>query len=255
MVADWTPGLKSHRFLYFKEFPNPDVPNYGLTQEHIETVAKYSANPIPLSVRLAMSWWARGVKASYPTEQFQYFWYALEILAEHLKPTTRVSSKCPACNGDLNCQTCGSVPLHRPYPKQALKMVIEKHVRHDPDHFFKTVDEARNRLLHGADDKAIEQDLGIKWEKLSDNLGKVTWVSLLDTLGKITMETSDKETLLALIETNTFVHYHVTIRTDMIMSGNHLDPANPQIDEFQPKFELNMIVNEHEKKDQGEQAT
>lgn len=253
MVVDWTPGLTRRGFTYFKNFPNPDVPLYALTHKHIETVTKYSTNPIPLSVRLAMSWWARGVKARLPSEQFQLFWYALEILAEYLKPTAKVSSKCPVCSSDLYCQTCGTIPLHRPYPKQAIKMIVEKHVSNDRDEFFRIIDGSRNKLLHGEDEKTIEKDIGLKWEKLCDMLGQVTWLSLLDTLGRITMETADADTELVLSKTNTFVHYHVATKVNAIMTGNHLDPLNPQIDEFQPQFEWNMIVKEHEKKEQEQQ--
>ena len=249
MVVDWTPGLTKRHVLYFKMFPNPNVPLYGLSQNLIDSVIKLSANPIPLDVRLAMSWWARGV-ASSDTEQFQYFWYALEILAGHLKPAIKVPSKCPFCGGDLYCQTCNKVPLHRPYPKQALKFLIEKHVRENSEHFFKTADEARNRLLHGEDDEIIERELGVSWEKLSDGLGKVTWAALLDTLSQITMKTPPEDANLDLTQANTFVHYDVTLTTDMTVGAHHANPDDPQIDEFQlPTFELNMVVNEHEKID------
>lgn len=244
LVADWTPGLTNRRFLHFKSFPDPHVPLYALRQDHLETVKKLMANPIPRSVQLAMRWWARGVSAGQASEQFQFFWYALEILAEHAKPSVKVPSKCPTCNGDLFCPSCKVTPLHRPYPKQAVKMLVEKHVRGEPDHFFALIDEARNRLLHGDDPKEIERELSIKWEKISDSLGKATWAALLSTLINITAANATQAGKLALIETNTYVPYHVTVASDISMGVAHADPANPQIEEFQPDFQLDMIVHE-----------
>lgn len=245
LVVDWSPGLNSRRCISFKKFPNPDVPKYALTQDLVDTVMKYSTNPIPLNVRLAMSWWARGVATSFAPDQFQFFWYALEILTEHHKPTTKITSKCPHCSGDLHCQSCGTVPLHRPYPKQAVKILIEKHLTRDPDVFFKQMDEARNRLLHGDDQKLIEQDMGVDWGTLSDRLGRLTWLSLLDTLRKITMEHSSRETV-AIVQTNSYLHYDVILRSDLTIGVHHVNPLEPQIDEFQlPGLEISMVVGEH----------
>jgi len=182
LVVDWTPGLTERGFLYFKPFPNPNVPLYGLAQEHMESVATLSGNPIPGTIRLAIRWWADGVSASPSSAQFQRFWYALEILAEHVKPTAKVASKCPVCSGDLHCAACGEVPLHRPYPKQAIAMLIEKHVKGQSGEFFSRIDEIRNRLLHGDDPVEIERALNMKWEEVTDALGKATWAALLSNL-------------------------------------------------------------------------
>ena len=250
MVADWTSGLTRRRVIIYKEFPNPHVPLYGLSQDLIDSVAKLSVNPIPLNVRLAMARWSQGVAATSSPEQFQYFWYALEILAEHLKPAIRVPSKCPHCTGDLYCQSCEKVPLHRPYPKQALQMLVQKHVGEDHARFFKIMDEARNRLLHGEDRKVIERELDVGWEALSDDLGKLTWIVLLDTLRQITADGSPDGVTLEFLQSNTFVHYHVEMGTEAEFGAHHADPANPLIDEFQPNLEIKMIVNEHENKGQ-----
>ena len=110
------------------------------------------------------------------------------------------------------------------------------------------MDDARNKLLHGEDKEKIEQDLGVPWEKLSDDLGKVTWFALLDILGHLMIAASSENIDLALVEASTFVHYHVTMRTDLIIGAHHANPSDPQIDEFMlPGFEVNMIVNEDEK--------
>lgn len=251
LVVDWSPGLTRRRFLHFKRFPNPGVPLYGLGHEHLDSVAKLTANPIPRTVSLAIRWWAHGVTSSPSSEQFQYFWYALEILAEHAKPPVRVASKCPVCTGDLYCPACAEVPLHRPYPKQAIQMLIKKHVTGYPDEFFRLIDEARNRLLHGEDPKEIETGMAIKWEKITDSLGKATWAALLSALVTITAANATERGELELAETNTFAHYEVVAVSDITMGVAHADPAHPQINEFQPDFTLDMIVRDSDEIPRG----
>jgi hypothetical protein len=75
------------------------------------------ASAIPPAVMLSMRWWARGVSASPTWYQFQFFWYALEILAEHVKPADAVADRCPACPGELYCRECDKVPDASAVPK------------------------------------------------------------------------------------------------------------------------------------------
>lgn len=245
MVVDWSPNLTMRRLLVYNMFPNPHVPMYALTQVQMDTVRKLMVNPIPRAVRLAMRWWARGLSADSPSEQFQYFWYSLEILAEHVKPATKVASKCHKCSGDLYCPICKEVPLHRPYPKQAIKMLVDKHVTGQPDKFFALIDEARNRLLHGDDPAIIEAELKIEWGRISDSLGKATWVALLSTLMNLVSINMTEAGKLDIIETNTFVHYDVGLTSDISVGATHADPANPQIEEFElPNFNVSINVQE-----------
>ena len=245
MAVDWTPGLTRRRLLAYNVFPNPHVPMYGLTQSQMEAVKKLMANPIPRAVRLAMRWWARGLSAESPNEQFQFFWYALEILADHVKPPIKVPSKCPKCNGELFCPACNENPLHRPFPKQAIKMLVDKHFTGKPDQFFTVIDVARNRLLHGDDPLVIEQDLNIKWDKISDSLGHVTWAALFSTLSNIAVIDATEAPKLDLLRANTFVHYDVSTAADISVGATHADPSNPLIEEFEPPgFKVSMNVQE-----------
>ena len=137
------------------------------------------------------------------------------------------------------------MPLHRPYPKQAIQMLVNKHVRKEPDRFFATIDGARNKLLHGDDPEDIERELDFKWDRLSDALGKATWAALASTLVNISAASATQVEQLAIIRTNTFTHFHVASTVEISMGATHADPANPQIEEFQPGFEFNMTVTEH----------
>jgi hypothetical protein len=45
---------------------------------------------------------------------------------------------------------------------------------------------------------------------------------------------------LALFDVNTYTHYDLIVHTDMSMGAAHRDPNDPQIEEFQPSFELTL---------------
>lgn len=244
LVADWSPGLDMRPFWYFATFPNPQVPKHALGQAHIDTVKKLLQNQIPRAVRLAMRWWKLGASARTTEEQFQYFWYALEILADHAKPSDKISSKCQVCKDDLFCRTCNNVPLHRPFPKQAIKILVHKHVRGKTDQFFDLIDRARNMLLHGLDPDQIEGELKIKWNELSDALGQVTRKALLRAVVDLRTEEMTQPDRLELFETNTFAHYDMATMVGGAMGSAYADPNNPQIEEFQPTFTLSMNARE-----------
>lgn len=244
LVVDWSPRLDNREFLLFSNFPNPNVPFRGIRQGHLDSVHKLTENEVPHSIQLASHWWALGASAPIPNEQFQFFWYALEILAEHTKPSSKIASKCPICSSELFCPTCNKAPLHRPYPKEAIKILVENHVKGEQQQFFELIDKARNGLLHGDDPKEIERRLDVKWSKLSDSLGKTTWAALRSVLVTNAAAKIDEPETLAFNETNTFTHYTAGITTRGSMSANHADPANPQIEEFHPGIQINMIVKE-----------
>src|SRR6267142_2520178 len=57
----------------------------------IEHLLQFDAPP---AVRRALRWYRIGAHSSVPEDQFQYFWFALEILAEHQKSSEKVNDKC-----------------------------------------------------------------------------------------------------------------------------------------------------------------
>lgn len=245
LVADWSPGLNMRKLWYYNIFPNPHVPMYAIGQKEIDSAKILMNGRVPSAITMALKWWRLGASAGSPEEQFQYFWFALEILAEHGKPTDKVASKCQVCQDDLYCRQCNKVPVHRPYPKQAIKLLINKHVTGEPDRFFALVDEARNRLLHGDDPDVIERELNVPWKHLSDGLGKATYASLISTLLNNSAANASEKREISLIHTNTFTHYDVIVAIEGAMGCSHADPANPQIEEFDPKLDVKMLVGEH----------
>jgi hypothetical protein len=83
----------------------------------------HSPNP---RLRRAMKWFANGVSTRFYDDQFVYFWLVVELIAQNAKDPTPVPDKCPKCQGPLFCETCKTVPTHRPYQKQAIEQLFIK---------------------------------------------------------------------------------------------------------------------------------
>lgn len=243
MVVDWTPGLTRRRFLLYRKFANPELPFFGLTQGIFDSVARFLKNEIPEAISLAVDWWARGARRPDATEQFMYFWFALELLAEASKSPERVPDRCALCRGPLFCQTCDRVTTHRPYPKQAIEALIKRHVTGEPEAFFEKADKARNALMHGTNPREIEHAIGVTWSGLADDLGPATWAALITALVRLSQATATGREVLEIAQANTFTQYDFHIAGGMAMSVNHADPNSPQIEEFQPDFKWELGVH------------
>ena len=110
--------------------------------------------------------------------QFQSFWFALELLAQHKKSTAKVSDLCSKCGKPLYCEACEEYPKHRPFPKQAIFELCETLVPENPE-FFPVISKTRNALLHGERAGAIKDIVGYPLENIIDPLAQATWNGLL----------------------------------------------------------------------------
>ena len=128
---------------------------------------------LPPAVRRALRWYRIGIYESILEDKFQYFWFALEILAEHRKPPEKVSDKCPRCKAPLYCESCKTHPTHKPYAKQAVQALIQSVNKTSDDDIFVALDYTRNELMHGATLNEIEHNLTKSAEDIIDLLGKI----------------------------------------------------------------------------------
>jgi hypothetical protein len=104
-------------------------------------------------------------------DQFTYFWFVIEILAQVAKEPARVPDKCPHCRAPLYCPDCKSTPVHKPYAKQAIEQLFGKYAKRDGDSFYKLASDMRNQLLHGEEIAAIESSLGIDFAERVNKIG------------------------------------------------------------------------------------
>jgi len=218
-VADWTPGLAERECWILKKYTGDESPYPVLNEEISETVQLLLGGDISEQLRRALRWFASAMSSRYMDEQFQCFWFVIEILAQISKSVERVNDLCPVCKQPLHCTTCNNLPTHRPYPKQSIADLFSKIVRGDDGKAFEFSNEVRNRLMHGQNVDSIERDLGVEFSKHIDVVGKVAWSALLKELRESMAQQNLEGRKLNIVQANTFcdydmhVHVHVTFRS------------------------------------------
>jgi hypothetical protein len=204
-IVDATPSKSAMRnVLMWGDAAEHADPQPFLDARIAKSLERLLGADTPPAVTRAMRWYRLGVGAIAPDDQYIYFWFAVEILAEFSKPTEKVPDKCPRCQSALYCETCKQHPTHKPYAKQAIRLLLKTAEPGLVDETIDRLDLVRNRLMHGATLKEIEADLPEPKEQVVDTLGRLLWKSLLlQFSGKVS------EGTIALGYPNTYVHHTV----------------------------------------------
>jgi hypothetical protein len=236
-VFQWESGQHSREGIVFNSIPDPNYPilaldmNLGSTIESILIAAKDSI------VRRAMRWYRIASSASSSDEQFQSFWFVLETLAPSTADREKVSDKCPRCREPLYCNNCKDVPVHRPYPSQAIRQLFHKHVKDDPERAYSECSKMRHALLHGEKIKDVEEEYKTTLSELVDRLAKVAWASLLSRVSNAKPSDS-KVTQLLYLHRPTHVNRLLVARADVSIELKNEDELS--IDDF-PNFNMEII--------------
>lgn len=154
-------------------------PQPFLDTEHTRTIERLLEFDIPPAIRRALRWYRLGVDTSMLDDQFTYFWFALEIIAEFQKASPKVNDKCPRCQSALYCEKCDTHPTHRPYPKQTIRTLLMSVDKSCDEATVTLLEKTRNSLMHGATLKEIESSLPDPHESVVDTLGKLLWKALV----------------------------------------------------------------------------
>jgi hypothetical protein len=182
-----------------------DDPQPFLDNEHAKTIERLLEFDIPPAIRRALRWYRLGIDASSLDDQFTYFWFALEIVAEFQKPADKVNDKCPRCQSALYCEKCETHPQHRPYAKQAIRALLMEADNGCDDSTVALLDKTRNSLMHGATLKEIEGSLPDPHESVVDTLGRLLWKALVKQFPREMFDGS-----LVMGMPSTYVHYKTT---------------------------------------------
>jgi len=243
-VADWTPGLDMRECLQYKGFPATDRPYPFLDESYLKTIDTLLRTDYDNSVKRALKWFGRGISSIYLDDQFQCFWFVIELLAERFKNVERVPDLCQKCRSPLFCESCQETPKHRPYPKQAIQQLISKLVKGEPEKLFQNLSDIRNGIMHGDEIKAIEKRYSLDVAEMVNIVGNVAWMAIFYSFKmrsgsqKVTVIGRSKFTN----ETATVcVHYSV---------GCKGDKDNPRIEDL-PMGQISMEIQE-QKKEAGE---
>ncbi len=179
-----------------------DDPQPFLRDENASSIERLLEYDVPPAVRRALRWYRLGIDAASPDDQFTYFWFALEILAEFQKPTAKVHDKCPHCQSPLYCEKCEKHPEHRPYAKQAIRALMKAADEECDDATLDLLDKTRNSLLHGSTLREIESALPDPHESVVDTLGRILWKALIKQFPKEMYDGT-----LEMGMPSTYVHY------------------------------------------------
>lgn len=177
-------------------------PQPFLNKANANSIERLLGHDVPPAIRRALRWYRLGIDASSLDDQFTYFWFALEIVAEFQKPAEKVHDKCPHCQEPLYCEKCEKYPTHRPYAKQAIRALMKAADQECDDATVSLLDKTRNSLMHGATLREIESGLPDPHEHVVDILGRILWKALVKQFPKEMFD----ETLVMGVP-STYVHY------------------------------------------------
>lgn len=156
-----------------------DDPQPFLEEQTTQAIERLLEFELPSALRKAMRWYRLGINESAPDDQFMYFWFALEIVAEFQKTPDKVPDKCQICHSPLYCESCKTHPVHKQFAKQAIHSLLKSVDEECTDETIQRLEKARNSLMHGATLKEIESSLPEPHEEIVDVLGRLVWKSLI----------------------------------------------------------------------------
>jgi hypothetical protein len=155
-LMDWTPGIKlREQYAYGQDKGDGRWPQFS--SDYLNTVAELENLPDIKRLRTPLRWFAAGIRTQVAEDQFQYFWFVLELIAEITKETSPVSDKCQRCHTDLFCPSCNTISEHRPFAKQAIEALLNRlNVARGRQRDLLNI---RNGIMHGRSREEIEEEI------------------------------------------------------------------------------------------------
>lgn len=240
-ILDMTPGKIERDTLIFHTSPIGDCMEPALTTEFADSASRFLAMHSSNGAQsVAMRWYRLGISENNFEQQFNYFWFALETVSQALKTTEKRHSQCPHCRGRLYCEACKTYPMHRPYPGEAIRDVVQRVQPDDGVEVFETLQKVRHTLMHGDRVQSIASELPCTPQQVVDTLAHVTWSAIGLMFDKPDPAT-EKDMVLGYPET--------VVRGNMIATVHMVttllpgaDPNNPRLEDFaEPKFTMEYV--------------
>jgi Methylamine utilization protein MauJ len=173
-IVDATPGITGMRsVLMWSNSVEHEDPQPFLRDDTMGTIQRLLEFDVPPAIKRAMRWYRFGINTAVPDDQFTYFWFAIEIIAEFQKSSEKVPDTCPRCQSPLYCESCKTNPTHRPYPKQAIRTLLKTVDKECDDAKIDLLDKTRNGLMHGSTLEEIERAIPEPHEHIVDILGRL----------------------------------------------------------------------------------
>ena len=238
-IIDWTPGLAQRKALIYFEKPVWSEAHPSLTKDFISTAERLLAMQSGEEQRRAMRWYRLAVETENPDEQFSYFWFALEIVAQATKSSEKIASKCPVCQEPLFCEKCGKSPMHKPFQTDAIRQLIERVHPDNSIEVAETLLSIRHTLMHGNRISSVINDLPCTDMQAINKLGMITWRAISSMFSK--NDPRPAEALSFGLPMN-LVRESLVIEQE-VFAEIPGDPNNPKISDF-PNFNISVKTME-----------
>lgn len=225
-IFNWEPSSSDHGIrdaVYYHTSPADEPPFAVLDPKLLESISLLQKTNLDTRLRRALKWFSNGVAAEYQDDQFAFFWFVIELIAQITKGVVPVPDRCPKCREPLFCPQCNASHMHRPYPKQAVEALFMQVVRGNWQAFYKLAFRARNMLLHGDEIRNIEDELGLEFSQLVDNLGHLAWTAILNQFTAVLVGTKPS-----------FLHVSTFVRRNLVFSVNMQIGLTPNYDDPDP---------------------
>lgn len=247
-IVDWTPGLSKRRFLQIEGgLRDPNIPYPVLDERIMNSLQKIMTIDLDSnkSLKRALNLFSLGVDTEFSEEQFQYFWFALEILSQLEKETEKIPDQCPHCREPLYCTNCKKIPLHRPYPNHSIQLLIKKQTK-NADNVYEMLSECRHALMHGESTVDVEKKYETDITKLVNLLGKIVWTALINLVRrKCLIEKNHDGTTdtILFLGTNFFQHHTMSLNVNgSVGTPDCID--DPQIEKLPAFLEITPEIHE-----------
>ncbi|MCB2063868.1 MAG: hypothetical protein KDE25_10520 [Novosphingobium sp.] len=237
---DWTPGLTEREARYFSS-PQASISTKELSGELLATSERVMAIHADEVSRSAMRWYRLGLGAKDLEEQFSYFWYAVEIVAEALKESGKIAPKCPQCAADLFCPKCNSVPMRRRFGTEAIRDLICSVApsEADTDELVQTLSKIRNTLQHGRSISSISDRLPCTKEQAVNVLSRIAWRGIT-RLADQNQDPRPREAMV-MIQSDDVINRGLTAGVQVRTQLTGGDPQEPDL-RFAPAIEISLVV-------------
>jgi len=179
-IVDCTPGVQMRSCLMWADSIGHEDPTPFLDDHIVKSIDRLLTFDSPPAMRRAMRWYRLGINSSIPDDQFQCFWFALELIAISQKSSEKVADLCPHCRSPLYCENCKKHPVHRPYEKQAIRALIKSVDKDCDDTLLAMLEKTRNSLMHGETLREVERELPEPREDVVDVLGRIVFKAIVN---------------------------------------------------------------------------
>jgi hypothetical protein len=222
-LTDWTPGQHERQQYVYTRHTEHEVFN-ELSTELFDTAHLLQTWGVTPVLERSLRWYSAAVRARVMDDQFQFFWFVIELISEATKTTARVPDRCPKCGGELYCNSCQNISTHRPFPTQAIRSLLE--TLNIPSEIIDDLFTIRNGLMHGETRQAIEEKIQKRvatftFDKTVDIIGKCAWTAILNTFVKPPGVHNPQ-----FLHVSTFVDWHMSAKAHLkvFIPGDVNDP-------------------------------